>query len=73
MGGQGQGGSPYYYYFSIDHAGGTEEQAMNINDSENGWTLLGSFELRGDNAVIQLSNKTEERTVYADAVKLVKL
>ncbi|MBN2480373.1 MAG: hypothetical protein JXB19_01435 [Bacteroidales bacterium] len=64
----------YYYYFNIFHDEGEEEQILNVGASNNGWVLLGSYQFSsGDGAVIQLSNKSEQRIVYADAIKLVKL
>ncbi|MBN1158484.1 MAG: hypothetical protein JXA61_03820 [Bacteroidales bacterium] len=73
----GRGGfrqqSDYYYYFTILHDEGEEEQILNVGQADNGWVLLGSYKFSSDSAVIRLSNKSEQRIVFADAVKLVKL
>lgn len=63
----------YFYSFTIYDDEGAEEQLLNVSDAEEGWVLLGSYHFTSDSAVIQLSNKSEQRIVLADAVKLVKL
>ncbi len=61
------------YNFTIFHDDGQEEQTLDISSAEAGWNHLGSFFFSPDTAKIQLSNKSQLRTVFADAVKLVKL
>ncbi|GAP69964.1 ABC-2 family transporter protein [Bacteroidales bacterium 6E] len=60
------------YLYVIHHDDGETEQSLQVNNAENGWNLLGSFYL-GPGSKIVLSNKSELRTVVADAIKLVKL
>jgi hypothetical protein len=64
---------PSYYYFTIYGDEGEEEQALDVGEADEGWTLLGSYSFSSDTAVIQLSNKSEQNIVYADAIRLVKL
>ncbi len=61
------------YQFFIHSDDGIEEQILDIHDSENGWNNLGSFYFSPDTALIELTNKSTLRIVYADAVKLVKM
>jgi ABC-type transport system involved in multi-copper enzyme maturation permease subunit len=61
------------YNFTIYASDGPEEAALEIQNAENGWNHLGSFYFSPESAVIELSNKTELRFVFADAVKIVEL
>jgi len=69
---RGGGDEKGEYLYVIHHTDGETDQSLQINNAENGWNLLGSFYL-GPGSKIVLSNKTELRTVVADAIKLVKL
>jgi len=60
------------YHFVIHADDGMEEQALNIQGAEEGWNLLGSFYFSPDTALIELNNRSEQRIVFADAVKLVE-
>ena len=64
---------PSYYYFTVFSDEGDEEQALDVGEADEGWTLIGSYSFTSDSAVIQLSNRSEQNIVYADAIKLVKL
>jgi hypothetical protein len=61
------------YNFIIHGDDGAEEAALAIQNAENGWNHLGSYYFSPDTALIELSNKTELRVIFADAVKLVAL
>ena len=61
------------YNFTIHGDDGPEEAALDIQAAEGGWNHLGSYYFSPDTAKIELSNKTELRMVFADAVKLVEL
>jgi len=52
---------------------GPEEVALAVQNAENGWNHLGSYYFSPDTALIELSNKSELRSIFADAVKLVEL
>ena len=60
------------YHFSINHDDGTDLQVVNMKDSDGGWMEIGSYRFSPDTAKIELSNLSKARTIYADAVKLVK-
>jgi hypothetical protein len=61
------------YQFFIHSDDGAEEQTLAIQSAEEGWNHLGSFYFSPDTALIELSNKSESRVIFADAVRLVKL
>lgn len=61
------------YNFTIYSDDGAEEAALAIQNAEPGWNHLGSYYFSPDTALIELSNKTTLRAVFADAVKLVEL
>lgn len=61
------------YNFTIYAEDGPEEAALDVTSAENGWVHLGSYYFMPDTAKIELSNKTQLRMVFADAVKLVEL
>jgi hypothetical protein len=61
------------YQFFIYSDEGTEEQFLSIQSAEEGWNHLGSYYFAPDTALIELTNKSESRIVFADAVRLVKL
>ena len=60
------------YHFTIFHDDGKDVQVLNTKDSDGGWTEIGSYRFSPDTAKIELSNLSKARTIYADAVKLVK-
>jgi hypothetical protein len=61
------------YNFIIHSGDGAEEAALKFQNAKNGWNHLGSYYFSSDTALIELSNKTELRVIFADAVKLIKL
>lgn len=61
------------YHFIIHSDDGAEEQALSIQSAEEGWNNLGSYYFSPDTALIELTNESEIRIVFADAVKLIKL
>ena len=61
------------YNFTIYGDDGPEEAALDVQSAEGGWVNLGSYYFSPDTAKIELSNKTQQRMVFADAVKLVEL
>jgi hypothetical protein len=60
------------YNFTIVSDQGEVQQALQVDEREQGWVLLGSYNFSSDTALVELSNKTELATVFADAVKFVK-
>ena len=71
-GGDGGGEEKGEYNFVIHGDDGAEEQALEIQSAEAGWNHLGSFYFSSDTALVELSNKSELKIVFADAVKLVE-
>jgi len=71
----GRGGNEDHgeYQFFIHSDDGIEEQSLGIQNAEEGWNHLGSYYFSPDTALIELTNKSESRVVFADAVRLVKL
>lgn len=61
------------YNFTIHADDGAEEAALEIQNSDGGWNHLGAFYFSSDTALVELSNKTEMKMVFADAVKIVEL
>ncbi len=61
------------YNFIIYSDGEEEDVALAVQNAENGWNHLGSFFFSPDTAKIVLTNKSELRMIYADAVKLVEI
>ncbi|MBN2636134.1 MAG: hypothetical protein JXR61_07675 [Prolixibacteraceae bacterium] len=60
------------YNFTIFNGQDEIEQELDVADAEEGWVLLGSYNFSSDTAVVELSNKSELATVFADAVRFVK-
>ncbi len=61
------------YHFVIHSDDGAEEQSLSVQSADEGWNHLGSFYFSPDTALIELSNRSELRIVFADAVRLTKL
>ncbi|MBT6006342.1 MAG: hypothetical protein HOG79_11520, partial [Prolixibacteraceae bacterium] len=60
------------YNFVVHCDDGAEEQALEIQSADAGWNHLGSFYFSSDTALIELSNRSDLKMVFADAVKLVE-
>ena len=71
--GRGRNDENGEYHFTIYTDEGPEGQSLNIQSSDEGWNHLGSFYFSSDTALVELSNKSEARMVFADAVKIVEL
>ena len=69
-GGQEETGEYYFYIHSDD---GTEEQTLSIQNADEGWNHLGSFYFSPDTALVELTNRSDARLIFADAVRFVKL
>jgi hypothetical protein len=44
-----------------------------MRNKESGWMEIGSYHLSPDTVKIELSNLSKANTIYADAVKLIKV
>ncbi len=75
-GGQGgQRGSEYQkgeYQFTVEYGQVVEQPYLDLQEAEDGWNQLGTYDLQADSVRVTLSNKTELRAVNADAIKFVK-
>jgi len=60
------------YHFTVFHDDGNDVQVVNTKDSDGGWMEIGTYHFSPDTAKIELSNLSKARTIYADAVRLVK-
>ena len=60
------------YNFTIFHDDGQDHQVINMKDSEGGWMEIGSYHFSPDTVKIELTNLSKAKTIFADAVKLVK-
>jgi hypothetical protein len=60
------------FHFIISRSGGTEEKTLDLQKTEDGWTYLSTCTLNKGTATVELSDKSNGRIVYADAVKWVK-
>ncbi len=69
-GGDEENGEYHFFIYSDD---GAEEQTLSIQNANEGWNHLGSFYFSPDTALIELTNQSDSRLVFADAVRLVKL
>lgn len=79
MGPRGGGGRPGerprdsgQYQFRIYHDDGVDEVLFDRAAAEEGWNFLGRYYLSGDSAKVELTNKSDARVVFADAVKWVR-
>jgi len=59
-------------HFIVQHEDGTEEIAFNIQDSPQGWVLLGTFRLDAGTNTVEQTDKGKGAFLTADAVKWVK-
>ncbi len=72
--GRGGGGDDRgEYQFFIHGEDGIVEQTLSVQNAETGWNHLGSFNFSEKEALVELTNKTETRVVFADAVRFVKM
>lgn len=60
------------YNFVVEAGEHREEHELNMRRVDNGWTLLGTFDVNCDTMTVTLTNKTRLRYITADAVKMVK-
>lgn len=69
-----RGGSSLYsdFHLKVKHDDGVDEVEMNIGESESGWYYVGSYYFSGGKTSVEISDKSDGRVVYADAVRFVK-
>jgi len=59
------------YNFVIHGDEGAQESSIDSKNAEAGWNSLGTYNFTSDTALVELSNKSQLRMIFADAVKLV--
>jgi hypothetical protein len=69
-GGGGDDNGEYNYLIYDDE--GAQEAIIDNKNVENGWNHLGTYYFTSDTALVELSNKSKLKMVFADAVKLVE-
>lgn len=60
------------YHFKVKYDGHDDDAYIDLQQSEEGWSELGTFFFSNDTVKVVLSNDTKLRSVTADAVKIVK-
>jgi len=74
-GGQGGGGDFNFvddFHFSVHHDDGIEQVEIDASSESTGWVLLKDWYFSQGDAVVELSDQSKGRIVYADAVKFVE-
>ncbi len=60
------------YNFTIYGDEGAQQSTLESQNAEAGWNHLGTYYFTSDTALVELSNKSELKMIFADAVKLVE-
>ena len=60
------------YQYHVFHDDGEDGITVDISRAERGWNFIGSFYFSQGTGKVTLNDKSENRSVYADAVKWVK-
>jgi hypothetical protein len=60
------------YNFIIHGDEGAQESTLDSQNAEAGWNHLGTYYFTSDTALVELSNKSTLKMIFADAVKLVE-
>ena len=60
------------YEFNVTHDDGVDHPAVKADPRESTWIEVGTYHFSSDSAKIELTNNTKARSIYADAVKLIK-
>ncbi|MFC1489991.1 hypothetical protein ACFL6K_02150 [Candidatus Latescibacterota bacterium] len=60
------------FHYTIHHDEGASTVDVETRSQDEEWVYLGTFYFSGDKAVVELSDKTDGRVIYADAIKWVK-
>ncbi len=57
------------FYFTIQHQDGSDDVVLDLAAVQEGWIELGTFYFAAGPAVVELSDRSDGRIVYADAVR----
>jgi hypothetical protein len=60
------------YNYNVTYDDGVDHPAIKPDPRESTWVEVGSYHFSADSAKIELTNNTKARSIYADAIKLVK-
>jgi ABC-type transport system involved in multi-copper enzyme maturation permease subunit len=71
-GGRGRSGGDAEYHFKVRYDGDEENAYINLQRSDEGCSILGTYFFSNDTVQVVLSNNCKLRTITADAVKIVK-
>jgi len=69
---RGGGDDKGEYNYIVHHDDGDEGATIDIKTADSGWNHLGAYYFSPDTALIEMTNKSQNRMVVADAVKLIK-
>lgn len=70
--GRGRTGGDPEYHFKVRYDGDEENAYINLQRSEEGWSILGTYFFSNDTVQVVLSNDSRLSTVTADAVRIVR-
>ncbi len=60
------------YNFNVTHDDGVDHPAVKPDSRESTWVEVGTYHFSPDSAKIELTNNTKARTIFADAIKLIR-
>ena len=60
------------YHYIIHSDDGEDQQVVDLSKIDGGWSEIGSYHFSRGSAKIELSNLSKAKTIFADAIKLVK-
>ena len=60
------------YNFNVTYDDGVDHPVIKPDARESTWVEVGTYHFSSDSAKIELTNNSKAKTIYADAIKLVK-
>ncbi len=60
------------YEFNVVHDDGIDHPSVKADPRESTWIEVGTYHFSSDSAKIEITNNTKSKTIFADAVKLIK-
>jgi hypothetical protein len=70
--GRGRSGGDPEYHFKVRYDEDEENAFINLQSSEEGWSILGTYFFSKDTVEVVLSDDSKLRSITADAVKIVR-
>ena len=71
-GGRGGDTGETEYHFKVKYDGDEENAFINLQSSEEGWSILGTYFFSNDTVEVVLRDDSKLRSITADAVKIVR-